>query len=211
MQKKTVTVLAIGFGGFTVILVIGVIAIVYLVPSVIEWAGNQIDLEKQRRALAERWQAPEDDASPETFFPATVSGYRLVKHDTEAAIPVLRFDIPGWHARYRSGDSRIDVFVYQVTELEREALFGRIEDTFDDDDDTFDNDVLDGEARRSGILVQAGYRCYCSSTVHDQNHLWWMKGWLLVFRTEDSEDREDFVRTFLETTSQQQQLPAPAS
>ena len=35
-----------------------------------------------------------------------------------------------------------------------------------------------------------------------------MKGWLLVFRTEDSEDREDFVRTFLETTSQQQQLPA---
>ena len=197
MQKKTVTVLAIGCTGFTVILVIGVIAIVYLVPSVIEWAGNQIELEKQRAALARRWQAPEDDASPETFFPAKVSGYGLVKHDTEAAIPALGFDIPGWHARYRSGDSRIDVFVYQVTDLEREAFFGRIKDIHDEDSESW-------------ALFYSPYRCYYLSDAHHQNHLWWMKGWLLVFRTEDSENREDFVRTFLETTSQQQ-LPAPAS
>ena len=199
MQKKTITVLAIGCTGFTVILVIGVIAIVYLVPNAFEWAGNQIELENQRRALAKSWQAPEDDASPETFFPAKVSGYGLVKHDTEAAIPALRFDIPGWHARYRSSESRIDVFVYQVTDLEREALFGRIEDTFDDQDSG------------SKGLIRSGYRCYFSSTAHHQNHLWWMKGWLLVFRTEDSKDREDFVRTFLKTTSQQQQQQAPAS
>jgi hypothetical protein len=191
MQKKTVTVLAIGCTGFTVILVIGVIAIINLVPNVFEWAGNQIELEQQRKALARKWQAPKDDASPETFFPAKVSGYGLIKHDTEAAIPALRFDIPGWHARYRTADSRIDVFVYQVTDLEREALFGRIEDCFDDEDSG------------SWGLFRSGYRCYYASTAHHQNHLWWMKGWLLVFRTEDSEDREDFVRTFLETTSQQ--------
>jgi len=200
MQKKTVTVLAIGCSGFAVILVIGVIAIVYLVPNVFEWAGNQIELEKQRQALANKWQAPEDDASPETFFPAKVSGYGLVKHDTEAAIPALRFDIPGWHARYRSGDSRMDVFVYQVTDLEREALFGRIEDISDEEE----NDEQSG----SQFLILTGYRCYYRSTAHHQNHLWWMKGWLLVFRTEDSEGREGFVRTFLETTSQQQEAPA---
>lgn len=194
MKNKTVAFVAIGCGGVVVILLIAGILIISLVPDVFEWLGQQIEIEEQRQALADKWQAPADDASPETFFPAKVSAYVLSTQDTDAAIPAFRFDVPGWHARYVSGESQIDVFVYQVSDLEREALFGRIEDTHEDDESS------------AKLITRMGYRCFYKSTRLQQNHFWWIKGWLLVFRTEDSEDREAFVRVFLKATT----APPPA-
>ena len=189
MKNKTVAFVAIGCGGVVVILLIAGILIVSLGFDAAEWVGHQIEIEAERQALADNWQPPADDASPETFFPPKVSGYALSTHDMDAAIPAFRFDVPGWHARYGSGESRIDVFVYQVSDLEREALFGRIEETHENDESS---------AKR---ITRMGYRCFYKSTRLHQNHFWWIKGWLLVFRTEDSEDREAFVREFLKTTT----------
>lgn len=198
MKKPTRVFVAVAVGVVIAMAVIVVVSVVLLAPNISQWFRQQLHEEEQRRSLANDWQAPADDASPETFFPIKVSDYRLSKRDTKADIPEIRFDIPGWHARYVFGESQRDVFVYQVTDLGREALFGRIEKITDDDDD--DN--------RSIYLFQTDYRC-CYKTSSDQFHLWWMKGWLLVFHTKDPKDCEPFVRAFLKTTTSQNSSVAP--
>jgi hypothetical protein len=205
MKKPTKVVITVGCGVVSAIVLVVVVSVVFLAPDISQWFQQLLREEGQRRSLADNWQAPADDASPETFFPPKVSDYTLSTHDTKADIPEIHFDIPGWHARYDSGQSQLDVFAYQVTDLEREALFGRIEKIADDDDDDdFDHD----QDNRSVYLFLTGYRC-CYKTSSDQFHLWWMKGWLLVFRTNDTKDCEDFVLEFLTTTSTQNKSATP--
>ncbi len=197
MAKKTKSafVFTIGCGIILALVIIFVGLAVSFAPNIRQWFSQQLAIETQRRALVDNWQAPADDVSPGAFFPKKVANYQLSFHDTKADIPSLRFDIPGWHASYDSDDSQVDVFAYQVTNLEREALFGRIEKINDDED------------APAHMLVMTSFRCYLKTSTHQQ-HLWWMKDWLLVFQTTDTQDREPFVRAFLSTTSKQNQRQA---
>ncbi len=205
MKKSTRVFITVGCGVAIAIAVAVVASVVFLAPNISQWFQRQLQEEEQRQSLANDWQAPADDASPDTFFPPKVSDYTLSSHDTKANIPEIHFDVPGWHARYGSGKSQLDVFAYQVTDLEREALFGRIEKLADDDDDEdFDN----GQNNSSVYLFLTDYRC-CYKISSDQFHLWWMKGWLLVFRTNDTKDCEGFVLEFLKTTSAQNKSATP--
>ena len=189
MHKKIVILFGVGCGGIIVIVVIVGIAAVSLAPKMFEWGKQQVALEQERQQLADSWQPPAEDASLEDFFPAKVANYNLDSRDENAAIPEFQFDLDGRHAVYQSDDSRIDVFVYHATELEKEALFRRVDDVYEEQEGGFK------------LKTEMGYRLYYSSSQHHQNHFWWMKGWLLVFRTDDSEDREPFVKKFLQTTS----------
>jgi len=189
MQKKFVILFGVGCGGVIVLVVIMGIAAVSLAPKMFEWGKQQIALEQERKELADSWQPPAQDASLEHFFPAKVANYELDSQDEDATIPEFNFDLEGRHATYKSNDSRIEVFVYRATELEKEALFRRVDD------------VYEGQEGGIKMKIEMGYRLYYSSSQHHQNHFWWMKGWLLVFRTDDSEDREPFVKKFLQTTS----------
>jgi hypothetical protein len=187
MNKKLVVFLGIGCGGLLLLLVVAGIFVASSIPKMIEWGSEQIALEQERQQLANNWQPPKDNAPSEAFFPPQVDDYELVSHDQDAAIADLRFDLSGSHAIYESNGSRIDVYAYQVNELEKEALFKRVHDLHNKDYGT-------GVKR----ITTLDYRCYFSSPRHHQNHLWWMKDWLLVFRTRDAEDREPFVKSFLQ-------------
>lgn len=197
LAKKPSTAFVFTVGcAITLALAIIVVGLaVSFVPNIRQWFFQQLAIEAQRQALVDNWQAPADDVSPGAFFPKKVANYQLSLHDTKADIPSIRFDIPGWHACYDSADSQIEVFAYKVTDLEREALFGRIE-KLDDEEDA-----------PSQMLVMTSFRCYLKTSTHQQ-HLWWMKDWLFVFQTTDSQDREPFVRAFLSTTSKQNQSQA---
>ncbi|MFT5301834.1 MAG: hypothetical protein ACI87E_002879 [Mariniblastus sp.] len=189
MQKKTAIVFGVGCGGVMLLVLIAGIAVVSLAPKMFEWGKQQIALEQERKELADSWQPPAEDASLENFFPAEVANYKLASQDEDAAIPDFDFDLDGRHATYQSSDGQIDVFVFRATELEKEALFRRVSDVY--------------EEQNGGLKMKTemGYRFYYSSSQHHQNHFWWTKGWLMVFRTNDSEDREPFVKKFLQTTS----------
>lgn len=197
MNRKTAIFFGVGCSSLIVISVIVGIAVVSFVPKVFEWGGQQFSLEQERRQLADNWQPPEKNASPETLFPARVGNYELASHDEDAAIPEFRFDLNGRHAVYNSSASRIDVFVYQASELEKEALFQRVDDAYEEQ--------AGGFKRKTNM----GYRLYYSSSRHHQNHFWWVKGWLLVFRTHDSDDRGPFVKDYLQTTSAQRKSDTP--
>ena len=189
MQKKSAVVLGVTFSVFIILVAIIGTAAVKLTPRVLEWGKRQIEIEKERRELADKWQPPGENASLDSFFPERVANYELDARDDKAVIPEFHFDLSGMHAIYRSNDSRIDVYVYRTTELEKEALFGRVDRVYD---------KQEGGVK---IKTELGYRMYYSSSQHHQNHFWWMKGWLLVFRSDDSEDREPFVKRFLQVAS----------
>lgn len=185
MNKKIVMGCGIGCLG---IVVIGGIAAYLLIPKMLEWGERQLEEELQRKSVASAWNPPLD-ATLDNFFPQSVDGYDLSVKDDQAAIPELTLDSEGWHAAYQAVDSKIDVFVYQATQSEKEAIFGRIDDVY--------------ETQNGGFKTKAmlGYRMYYSSSAHHQNHFWWTKDWLFIFRTTDSTDREPFVIDFLNASS----------
>ena len=185
MNKKVV--LGCGFGCIGVF-VIGGIAATILVPKILEWGKDQLEAESQRKSVVTVWNPPED-ATLESFFPQAVGGYELTSKDDRAAIQDLNFDLEGWHAIYQSDGSQIDVFVYKTTEFEKEEMFGRVDEVFEKHNGGFKS------------KTSLGYRMYYSSTAHHQNHLWWAKDWLFVFRTTDSTDRDPFAIEFLKTSS----------
>lgn len=185
MNKKIVMGCGIGCLGF---LLIGGIVAYLFVPKILEWGKNQIEAESQRKNVADAWNPPKE-AALDNFFPQSVSGYELKSKDEQASIPDLNFDLKGWHAIYQSDGSKIDVYVYQATELEKEVMFGRVDEVFENQKGGFKS------------KTSLGYRMYYSSTAHHQNHLWWTKDWLFVFRTTDSTDRDPFAIEFLETSS----------
>ncbi len=189
MQKRSAVLLGVAFSVVIILLAIFATVAVKLTPTLLEWGKKQIEIEKQRQELADRWQPPGQEASLDDFFPDRVNDYALDTRDDEAAIPEFYFDLHGLHAIYQSNGSRIDVYVYRTTELEKEALFGRV------------NRVYENQDGGIKMKTEMGYRMYYSSSQHHQNHFWWMKGWLLVFRTDDDEDREPFVKRFLQVTS----------
>lgn len=185
-----------------VVLTLMVGAAIHYGPKLFHWARAKLKEEKareqalsrMRRELASAWQAPPKDVTPEKFFPARVGDYRRISRDKNAAIPDLRIHVEGLRAIYRSGESEIQVHAYRVTRLETEALFARIKELYE-----AENQI--GFKRYTSKLQEKGYaRCYVSSPDLGKNHLWFIKDWLLVFRTEDSEDREPFVWDFVKAS-----------
>jgi hypothetical protein len=189
MGKK----ILIGCGVTAFLGVLGIIgAIVFIGPKLFEWMNEQIAEEQKRQQLVDGWQPPAKESGPEILFPAEVGVARLRSQDEKAAIPVLKIDLKGRHAVYRVGAHDVDLFVYQVTNLEKEALFRRVEDVYRDDEEGYKR------------LTKMGYRCYYGSSKHHQNHLWFLKGWLFIFRSDAGEDQEPFVKDYLTALGQPQ-------
>jgi len=49
-----------------------------------------------------------------------------------------------------------------------------------------------------------GYRCYYDSTGDDPSHLWYMKGWLFVFRSSSEDDLEPFIMAYLKAIASEE-------
>ena len=165
------------------------IAVYRFGPKMFGWVEHVIAEETERQKLASDWQPPARDAGPDKLFPARIGEFELASHDDKAAIPEFKFDLPGRHAAYRSPQGQVDVFIYQVSELEREALLRRVDDAY--------------ESSKAGRrITKTPYRAYYSSPEFHQNHFWWMKGWLFAFRSRDEQDREPFVMAYLRGNKQ---------
>lgn len=183
MGKK----LAIGCGVLAVIGVIGVAIAIVNVPKIIQWAEEKIAEEQARQQFAETWNPPAKDVAPVNLFPVQVGSAVRMSQDDKADISELRFDIKGQHATYRDDSYDIDVYVYQVTELEKETLFGRVKDLYDE-----------GEGHQGARQITSlGYRLFYDSSEHAQSHLWFMQGWLFVFRSSSGEALEPFIMAYL--------------
>lgn len=195
VSKRLFSVVGIGCGIFVLLLIALIIALAVYAPKALHWAKDQIALEQARQQLVNDWQPAVD--SIDQFFPAMIDNFKLDSRDQNAAIPEFRFDLDGHHAVYDSADDEIEVFVFEVNDLEKEALFERVHDVYENEQGSFK------------IISDVGYRLYYSSSQHGQNHFWWSKGWLLVFRTLSDTDQEPFIKSYFKATTVPSDLAPP--
>jgi len=170
------------------VMVVGVVVAVITVPRLYKLAreeiSSQMEKETARRKLSQTWKVPAKDAATDEVFPQEVAGYSRIAADQEAELTVFEFDPPGHHATYESGDREIDVFLYHVPNLERQALLRRMKDAYD---------VQGGGMKARTELDYRAY-IYLNGT---QYHVWWSGDCVVVVRAEMSEDQEGFVTDFL--------------
>lgn len=186
-------VIGIGCGVLLVLAAVAAVGALLLVPRLLDKFEQLAAEEQERQADAAAWAAPDRDAGPAQVFPPAVGAYRLDAADDRAAVPALDFDAKGVHAVYAAGPGWVEVFAYPVSKREAEALVGRAEGAYE---------RAEGGGVRTWSRVDLGdsyARAAFAAPGLGQNHLWFTKGWLLVFRTPDAEDREPFVREFLRT------------
>lgn len=189
---------AIGIG-CGILLSLGAVAVVVavvLVPRLLDAVREEVAEEQERQAIAAGWDAPDRAAAPNRVFPAAVGDYRLDRADDRAAVAELDLDAKGVHAAYSAGPSRVEVFAYPASKPEADTLVGRAERAYEG---------ARGSGARSWTKIDLGEsyaRVHLSAPGLGQNHLWYTKGWVLLVRTSDAEDREGFVRAFLRTPRQ---------
>jgi hypothetical protein len=188
VSKRVVSVVCIGCGIVLLLLIAVGVALMVFAPNLLNWANDQIALEQARQQWASDWQPPSD--SIDQFFPDEIEAFELESSDQNARIREFQFDVDGHHAVYQSPKDRIEIFVFEANDLEKEALFGRVHDAYEESQ---------GSYKR---ITDVGYRLYYSSSQHGQNHFWWSKGWLLVFRILSDSDQEHFIESYFETTSE---------
>lgn len=135
------------------------------------------------------WNPPAGDASPDELFPQEIGEARLVSRDTRAAIPDFSVSLDGLHGVYTVGDADVEVFVYRATESEKDSVFSGV--------DSVVNLARGGVSDYTRLYFWLHYTSKC----HGQNHLWYMKGWLFVFRTDAADERGEFVKEYLRSVS----------
>ena len=168
-------------------------------PKLINFVSEETKRQNDWAKVAREWRPPPDDAGPDRLFPEAVEGARLDHHDTEVDLRYLGIDLAGNHAVYGQGETAVEVFVFRVTVLEKEALYKRALEA-----------PKAGEPPPPGQanIPRQNYRVthgtpqdpllwYSMSPPDEKGILWWDKGWLFVARSTTGDDPEPFLREFV--------------
>jgi hypothetical protein len=219
------TLLACGCVALGVALLIGggaAVGVYWLVaqggPRLVEALKGEIEKQKGWDEVARFWKPPPADAGPDRLFPRRFEECRLVGDDTQADIPELNIQVPGFHATYQSVQGRMEICVYRASALEREALYRRALERLNPPKE--DQDGLGPEKPPAGpdrstyrFLSGSGESpriIYRLGPPSRNGILWWDKGWLFVVRTTGGGDAAEFFKRYLAALSGQEAEPAAA-
>jgi hypothetical protein len=192
-----------GCGGLLLLLAIALAVGLWKLPSAIDHGKKLVwkTIEEERRiaGLESAWRPP--SATPDAaWFPADVGEWRLERSEPAASIPDLRLDRPGHRAAYRSGAGTIEVNVVAAPEAEREALLEKIKAALERRE-TATVPIAGGEVTlsqgTSRFTVTRGHRTHVRLGGDEHARMWWVKGWLFVFRARGAADSESFPEAFL--------------
>ncbi len=153
--------------------------------------GSKLVLHK----LAKAWRPPADGAKGAGLFPEHIADYTRAVRDENVVIPEFRIDLPGSRAVYRSPPGQIELFVYRATAPECSKIFSRVNSSFNDEHLRVEGDSFlhysysFGGRTHTGIFQSAADR-------------------LLLARTTDAVDPEQFLRDYLSATSPAQMAAA---
>ncbi len=197
----------LGCGGIAAFLAAAVVAaIVLLVPRAVNrakgWFGQVVADNLRVAALEKSWRPP--SASPDgAWFPASVDGWTCGKVAVVPGLPELNIEREASSATYTKGDQQMTVAVLAANDLEREALFARAKSALENEANT--SGTLSGPNYRvnyntSGgrMTMSSGNRLYVRTNGVNHSRLWWLNGWLFVFRTKGGPDPESFMQQYLD-------------
>jgi serine/threonine protein kinase len=157
------------------------------IGNAVEEIRSSVRTSQQLLDLVQSWQPP-DSSRPGDLFPQRVGSFELSGHDDNAAIPEFRIDLPGSRATYKSGPSTIEFFVFRAKRPECDAILTRVNTSFNDEKvrvaaTNFAHYAYKFAGRtRSGTFLESADR-------------------LLLARTMDGGDFDDFLRNYLNATA----------
>jgi hypothetical protein len=205
--------MAIGCGAAVLVVVLLCGGVAIGVWSMVRYAGQQVgnvineqlEAEAARQDAAAGWRPPAEDAPAESLFPPQVAEYALASHD-ESSLPELNIDRDGRRGEYQADGRRIDVYLFPMSSEEAEEVFSGVQTDYEAEQNQ------SGSRSWSSIRTSDEFaRAYVNTSTLGQNYLWFVKGWLLVFRSETAEDIEPFVHAFLrESSADAVEAPAPS-
>jgi hypothetical protein len=189
------------FLGCAVLLLFALLAMMFIVPRVLNLGKDAIELgkreiaeEKEWVALTTSWRPPPEDAGPDELFPALVWGLELTGHGEDAAVPEFYIDSPGRRATYQSDVASLEVLVYRMTEPEIEALYERVRETIEGADMTYRSVVptnLSFDDRSTSRLT------YSFGPPNQRGAFCWSAGWLFFAREAHDAAPDDFLRSYM--------------
>jgi hypothetical protein len=197
MSKK----LAIGCGiGCGVLLLLGLLLALGLLSVCREYAKDYTarmdgtyhrkEYDKKATRLAADWRPLPENVDLKRLFPLQVDDYQRSEVKQNVKLSELNIQRGGRYAHYilpqnlrqstMNISRKIDVYAYPVTQAESEALFARIEQAYK-------------KAGATNIESNAGYsnayrRGYFIAEQGKHSHVWYLKGWLFVFRIDHGTD-----------------------
>jgi serine/threonine protein kinase len=144
----------------------------------------QNNLELQQ--LAQAWRPPADE-SPSSLFPPKVGPFTLSGHEKDVLIPEFRLDQPSWKATYKSPRATIEFFLFHVNRKESRKILTRIGAAFNDDPIHVVADTSVHYSYKFAGKVQTG-------------SFLWTADRLLLARTTDEVDTDDFLKAYFKAT-----------
>lgn len=157
--------------------------------------------EEQRMAAFEAaWTAP--SAQPDAgWTPDAVGAWRLKESAAVTGWPELNVDRAGRRATYADGARTVEVGVLAANELERPELQKRVIAAAQQGGGTttrktIGNGTVTLGGSGSHTTTTMGNRTHVSTSAGGHTRLWWVKGWLFVFRSRDA-DPAQFAEEFL--------------
>jgi tRNA A-37 threonylcarbamoyl transferase component Bud32 len=194
-RKKAIAAVAVGAIAIAVMVIgqvkWGTIIIDNIVDGVHKFIADQVSWKE----LSRRWKSPPDDVSTDLLFPQEVMGFELAEVNAQADIADLNIHLPGQHAVYQAQSVVVDVYAYQVTELEKEAIFHRVKERIadakgDSDDQTEPDQTFQsqyGAVERWSLSL---------SPLPGSGEFWWDGHWLFFIRSKV--DTDSFMSAYLE-------------
>src|SRR5262249_41933075 len=143
---------------------------------------------------------PSPDGAPELLFPQQLEEYLLQEVDEKAERPALDIRQKGQHGLYRSTSRRLDLYVYHLTQLEKEAQYQHVINALEKQRGKGDvrRSLYDGSPLSSRLNYHLGDRAKENATPRPRGVLWWNRGWLFLLQTEEPVDPEPLLLKYLE-------------
>jgi hypothetical protein len=143
---------------------------------------------------------PPPENAPELLFPAQLDGYQLQEVDDQAERPALDIHRRGRHGHYQANELRLDLYVYRLNELEKEAQYLRVIHVLEKQKGkgTAHPSLVAGTALSSRLTYHLGDKVKEATTPRPRGVLWWNRSWLFLMQTDETVDPEPLLLKYLE-------------
>jgi hypothetical protein len=176
----------------------------YLAISKISQVSDILDRLKDQGGswdhLERVWLPPPSDAPQALLFPPQLEEYQLQEVDDQADRPALDIHQKGRHGHYQSDEHRLDLYIYHVSQLEKEAQYQHVINALEKQRGKGDThrSLVAGSPLSSRLTYHLGDRVKGNATPRPRGVLWWNRGWLFMLQSEEAVDPEPLLLKYLE-------------
>ena len=186
------------------IVMAGAVLIVYkFAPEINSFAQRARQDGQDWEILAEEWEPPAADAPLDVLFPAQFHGYTLQKHETVEGVDDLGLKVHGWRAVYRHSRGEMELFLFRVTEQEKEKLYTQAQAKLHPDRKEKGAVVNFPEENKKHFRAidgtpQQRWLSYGFSPPLQHGFFWWDEDWLFLVRSSTIATPEQFLKGLLQ-------------